>query len=225
MLLIVDSLDKCDGQENQVSILSAFKYALLKLRVSLPTLYLLIMSHPEPAICQSFEHDLTSTNHHIVLNNSYDPDRDITIFLRSSFSDILCQRCRHFKYIIYPWIPADSPGSYLNPSIEPKYGWISGLPRLSLSVTVPTPHTTSTQCWLCKTQTTAQQINNCMQRIQWWPAPISLFLINCMKDRIFIEITTATFKWWCFEAWNLKSWPGCVQTFLKFPTISWMADM
>ena len=31
----------------------------------------------------------------------------------------------------------DSPGSYLNPSIEPKYGWISGLPGISLSMTVP----------------------------------------------------------------------------------------
>ena len=34
----------------------------------------------------------------------------------------------------------------------------------------------------------------------------SLSLINCMKDRIFIEGTTARFKWWHLEAWNLKSW-------------------
>jgi len=38
-----------------------------------------------------------------------------------------------------------------------------------------------------------------------------------MKDRIFIEGTTARFKQWCLEAWNLKPWPGCVQEFtLKF---------
>ena len=101
-LLVVDGLDECDGEENQVSILSAFKYALLKLRASLPTLYLLIASRPEPAIRQSFEHDLTSITHHIVLDNSYDPDRDIAVFLRSSFSDILRRRRRQFPFMTLP---------------------------------------------------------------------------------------------------------------------------
>ena len=95
-LLVVDGLDECDGEENQVSILNAFKYALLKLRASLPTLYLLLASRPEPAIRQSFEDDFTSITYHIVLNDSYDPDRDIAVFLRSSFTDILRRRRTQF---------------------------------------------------------------------------------------------------------------------------------
>ena len=95
-LLVIDGLDECDGKENQVSILNAFQDALLKLRASLPALYLLIASRPEPAIRQSFEHDLTSRTHHIVLDNTYDPDRDIAVFLRSSFSDILRRRRMQF---------------------------------------------------------------------------------------------------------------------------------
>jgi hypothetical protein len=114
-LLVIDSLDECDGKENQVSILSAFQDALLKLNTSLPTLYLLIASRPEPAIRQSFEHDLPSITHHIVLDNSYDPDRDIAVFLRSSFADILRRRRTQFPSMMtlpQSW-PSDNVISFL----------------------------------------------------------------------------------------------------------------
>ncbi|KIJ95710.1 hypothetical protein K443DRAFT_321905 [Laccaria amethystina LaAM-08-1] len=114
-LLVIDSLDECDGKENQVSILSAFQDALLKLNTSLPTLYLLIASRPEPAIRQSFDHDLPSITHHIVLDNSYDPDRDIAVFLRSSFADILRRRRTQFPSMMtlpQSW-PSDNVISFL----------------------------------------------------------------------------------------------------------------
>ena len=95
-LLVIDGLDECNGKENHASILSAFKTTLLKLSKSLPALYLLIASRPEPAIRQSFEHDLASKTHHIVLDDSYDPDRDIAVFLKSSFADILRRRRTQF---------------------------------------------------------------------------------------------------------------------------------
>lgn len=114
-LIVIDGLDECDGKENQVSILSAFRDALLKLSASLPALYLLIASRPEPAIRQSFEHDLISITHHIVLDNSYDPDRDIAIFLKSSFADILRRRRTQFPSMTtlpQSW-PSDNVISFL----------------------------------------------------------------------------------------------------------------
>ena len=95
-LLVIDGLDECDGEKNQVFILNAFRDALIKLKASLPALYLLIASRPEQAIRQFFKDDLTSITHHIILDNSYDPDRDIAVFLRSSFSDILRRRRTRF---------------------------------------------------------------------------------------------------------------------------------
>jgi len=84
--------------------------ALLQLKHSLPSLYLLIASRPEPAICQVFEDELNKITYHLVLDDSYDPDRDIATFLRSSFSDI--HRRRHTRFpsmtsLPLPWPSGD----------------------------------------------------------------------------------------------------------------------
>jgi hypothetical protein len=95
-LLVIDGLDECDGK-HQAEILRTLRTALLQLRTSLPTpLYLLIASRPEPAIAAVFDsQELSDITHHIVLDNSYSPNRDIATFLRSSFDDI-CRRRRAF---------------------------------------------------------------------------------------------------------------------------------
>ena len=87
-LLVIDGLDECSGGKVQADILRVLHNALSQLKHSLPSLYLLISSRPEPAICKVFEDELKGMSYHLVLDDSYDPNRDIATFLRSSFSDI-----------------------------------------------------------------------------------------------------------------------------------------
>lgn len=109
-LFIIDGLDECTGGKVQANILYMLNHALLQLRVSLPKLCLLIASRPEPAICDIFEGKLSNITHHIVLDHSYDPDRDIATFLRSSFADIYHRRHARFpsmSSLILPWPSQD----------------------------------------------------------------------------------------------------------------------
>ena len=114
-LLVIDGLDECSGGKVQADILRLFNNALLQLKQSLPSLYLLIASRPEPAICEVFEDELNEMTYHLVLDDSYDPDRDIATFLRSSFSDI--HRRRHTRFpsmssLPLPW-PSENVISFL----------------------------------------------------------------------------------------------------------------
>ena len=107
-LLVIDGLDECNGGDHQAAILRTLRMALLKLKSSLPTLYLLIASRPEPAIVAVFDNELSDITHRLVLDDTYDPDRDIAIFLRSSFADIF--RRRHARFpsmssLPQPWPP------------------------------------------------------------------------------------------------------------------------
>ena len=95
-LLVIDGLDECNGGERQAEILRILKLALLKLKSSLPTLYLLIASRPEPAIAAVFDDELSDITHRLVLDYTYHPDRDIALFLRSSFADLF--RRRHARF-------------------------------------------------------------------------------------------------------------------------------
>ena len=109
-LLVIDGLDECNGEERQAEILRILRMALLQLRPSLPTLYLLIASRPEPAIVAVFDNELSDITHRLVLDDSYHPDRDIAVFLRSSFTDIF--RRRHARFpsmsaLPRPWPPED----------------------------------------------------------------------------------------------------------------------
>ena len=107
-LLVIDGLDECNGEEHQAEILRILKMALLKLKSSLPTLYLLIASRPEPAIAAVFDNELSDITHRLVLDNTYHPDRDIATFLRSSFADIFRRRHAHFpstSAVPQPWPP------------------------------------------------------------------------------------------------------------------------
>ena len=107
-LLVIDGLDECNGGEHQAEILRILRMALLKLKSSLPTLYLLIASRPEPAIAAVFDYELSDITHRLVLDDTYHPDRDIAVFLRSSFADIFRRRHAHFPFMSslpQPWPP------------------------------------------------------------------------------------------------------------------------
>ena len=113
-LLIIDGLDECSDGEVQAAVLRMLKNALLRLKRSLPSLYLLIASRPEPAICEVFK-DQVKITYHLVLDDSYDPDQDIATFLKSSFSDI--HRRRHTRFpsmssLPLPW-PSEDVISFL----------------------------------------------------------------------------------------------------------------
>ena len=106
-LLLIDGLDECNDEKHQAEILRTLRTALLQFRYSLPTLYLLIASRPEPAITAVFNQELSDITHHIVLDNSYNPNRDIEIFLRSSFADIYRRRRAVFPSTTCLWPPND----------------------------------------------------------------------------------------------------------------------
>ena len=114
-LLVIDGLDECKGGKVQADILRILNDALLQLKHSLPSLYLLIASRPEPAICEVFEGDLDQATYRVVLDDRYDPDRDIATFLQSSFSDIHRRRKTLFPSKLslpLPW-PSEDVISFL----------------------------------------------------------------------------------------------------------------
>ena len=107
-LLVIDGLDECNGGERQAEILHILRMALLQLKSSLPTLYLLIVSRLEPAIVAVFNNELSDVTHHLVLNDTYHPDCNIAVFLWSSFTDIFHQRHALFPSmlsLLQPWPP------------------------------------------------------------------------------------------------------------------------
>ncbi|KAF8809769.1 hypothetical protein BYT27DRAFT_7232197 [Phlegmacium glaucopus] len=85
-LIVIDGLDECHGPLVQSSIIRALSTALL--RIPLP-LILLVASRPEPHIRKAFNIlNKSQVSRHIVLDDSYEPDADIKIFLLSRFEDI-----------------------------------------------------------------------------------------------------------------------------------------
>jgi NACHT domain len=82
-LIIIDGLDECDGNSIQRSIIDSLSIALLRHRVPL---ILFFASRPEPHIRSAF--NAFNSSHHIVLDDSYDPDTDIQTFLSSRFKEI-----------------------------------------------------------------------------------------------------------------------------------------
>ena len=110
-LLVIDGLDECSGGERQAEILRILRMALLELKSSLPTLYLLIASRPEPAIVAVFNNELSDITHRLVLDDTYHPDRDIAVFLRSSFADIF--RRRHALFPSMSSLPRPWPSEHV----------------------------------------------------------------------------------------------------------------
>ena len=87
-LIILDGLDKCHITLSQTHILNTLSTATKHLHI---LLCFLIASRPEQHICQAFNdqnHDLDSLSFSIPLDHTYQPDRDIEVFLWSTFEEI-----------------------------------------------------------------------------------------------------------------------------------------
>ncbi|KAF8803646.1 hypothetical protein BYT27DRAFT_7109348, partial [Phlegmacium glaucopus] len=85
-LIVIDGLDECHGPLMQSSIIRVLSTALL--RIPIP-LILLVASRPEPHIRNTFNLlNKSQASRHIVLDDSYEPDADIKVFLLSRFDGI-----------------------------------------------------------------------------------------------------------------------------------------
>ena len=86
-LIILDGLDECSPTSAQTQILNTLSTAAKHLRIPL---FFLIASRPEQEIRQSFndESGLGSLSFSIVLDDTYQPDDDIRVFLWSEFDEI-----------------------------------------------------------------------------------------------------------------------------------------
>lgn len=85
-LILIDGLDECNGGSIQRSIINALSTAILRHRVPL---ILFIASRPEPPIRNALNvPEISNSSHHIILDDSYDPDADIKEFLSCRFKEI-----------------------------------------------------------------------------------------------------------------------------------------
>jgi len=86
-LIILDGLDECRTTSAQTHILNAVSTAAKRLCTPL---YFLIASRPEQAIRQAFndQHGLGLLSFSIALDDTYQPDQDIRVFLQSTFDEI-----------------------------------------------------------------------------------------------------------------------------------------
>ena len=100
-IIVIDGLDECSPQESQTNILTAI-HAALK-HDSFP-FRVLICSRAEPNICDMFELELADSTHQISLDDKYEPDIDIALYLRRKFSEIaLKHRRNHGIALPHPW--------------------------------------------------------------------------------------------------------------------------
>ena len=92
MLIVIDGLDECSPVESQTNILTVIHTALSQ--NSFP-FRVLISSRAEPSIRDVFDSELADSTHQISLDNKYEPDRDIALYLRSKFSEVLRKHRRN----------------------------------------------------------------------------------------------------------------------------------
>ena len=87
-LIILDGLDECHTTSSQTHILNAFSTAVKHLHIPL---CFLVASRPEQHIRQAFNdhnHSLCWLSFSLALDDTYRPDRDIRVFLQSTFNEI-----------------------------------------------------------------------------------------------------------------------------------------
>jgi hypothetical protein len=86
-LIILDGLDECRTTSAQTHILNTLSTAVKDLHIPL---WFLIASRPEHDIRQAFndQQGLGSRSFSIALDDTYQPDDDICVFLQSTFNDI-----------------------------------------------------------------------------------------------------------------------------------------
>ncbi|KAJ7074684.1 hypothetical protein C8F01DRAFT_1044016, partial [Mycena amicta] len=86
-LVVIDGLDECNSKVVQTRIIKIIFQLLLA--TGLPHRFL-ICSRPEPHIREAFDSLLASghTYRHLVLDDTFDPDRDIRLYLTASFAQL-----------------------------------------------------------------------------------------------------------------------------------------
>ena len=86
-LIILDGLDECRTTSAQTQILNALSTVVKRLHIPL---WFLIASRPEQDIRQAFNdrNSLGSLSCSIALDDTYQPDHDIQVFLQSTFDEI-----------------------------------------------------------------------------------------------------------------------------------------
>jgi hypothetical protein len=89
-LIILDGLDECCTTSSQTHILNALSTAVKHLHIQL---CFLIASRPEQHIREVFndQNGIGSLSFSIALDDTYQPDDDIEIFLQSTFDEIKCK--------------------------------------------------------------------------------------------------------------------------------------
>jgi NACHT domain len=96
-LVIIDGLDECYDKATQQSIL---RLLCETITVHKLPLRFLIGSRPESHIRASFDHEsLCKITHRLVLDETFDPGRDIRVFLQDGFAKI----CAENPILSQPW--------------------------------------------------------------------------------------------------------------------------
>ena len=99
-LVIIDGLDECHDKTTQQSIL---KLLCESIRVHKLPLRFLIGSRPEPHIRDSFDQaSLCTVTRRVVLDMTFDPGRDIRVFLKDGFEKI-CAKNSILSHVEKPW--------------------------------------------------------------------------------------------------------------------------
>ena len=113
-LIIVDGLDECRTASSQTQILNALSTAVKHLHIPL---CFLIASRPEQNIRQAFNDQdiLGSLSFSIALDDTYQPDDDIRVFLQSTFNEI---KRNHPSRTHFPlsWPSSEDIGRLVNKS-------------------------------------------------------------------------------------------------------------
>ena len=99
-LVIIDGLDECHDKATQQTILR-----LLCDTITVHKLHLrfLIGSRPESHIRESFDQEsLYTVTRRVVLDETFDPGRDIQVFLQDGFANI-CAKNSILSHVEQPW--------------------------------------------------------------------------------------------------------------------------
>ena len=99
-LVIIDGLDECHDKATQESLL---RLLCKTITVQKLPLRFLIGSRPEPHIRDSFDQEsLYTVTRRVVLDETFDPGRDIRVFLQDGFAKI-CVKNSVLSHVKQPW--------------------------------------------------------------------------------------------------------------------------
>lgn len=114
-IIIIDGLDECNGGETQQAIVHCFTSTLTQHKLPVRVL---ILSRLERPIRDSFSRpDLRGAYVSLVLDDDYQANRDIELFLRESFNDI------RQTHVLKPHIPEAWPSDHdINTLIQKSSG-------------------------------------------------------------------------------------------------------